>query len=73
MADEDERLAFVIGQWVETCKTVLRLKMSEGDLLAALQAIDDYEEGRLANTEALAVYGQKKIARDAIARQKEGT
>lgn len=66
MADEDERLAFVIGQWVETCKTVLRLKMSEGDLLAALQEIADYESGSLTYDD------MRDIALNAIARQKGG-
>ena len=70
MTDENERLAFVIGQWLETTRTLVRLKRSEGVLLAALQEIVDCPVGDHVPLDPIGIL--KTIASNAIARQKGG-
>ena len=70
MTDENERLAFVIGQWLETTRTLIRLKLSEGVLLAALQEIVAYQVGELIQPDIIRTLKDK--ASNAIARQKGG-
>ncbi len=73
MPDENERLGFVIGHWLEATKTLLRLKTSEGALLVALQEIVATRTKRFPpGGNAKAAEEMKNIARDAIARQKGG-
>ena len=70
MTDENERLAFVVGQWLEATRTLIRLKRSEGVLLEALQEIVDCPVGDHVPLDPIGIL--KTIASNAIARQKGG-
>lgn len=73
MTDENERLAFVTGQWLETIKTLVRLKRGEGALLVALQEIAANRSETFSGGNAEAAEEMKNIARNAIAWQKGTT